>query len=450
MIKTLLKLGVLLVVALGLSPIVVASTNEPCASIESRLRIGPFYERRIMSDGGHFYALRPFYAHSSDSEEREDVTDAVWPLATGHWDQTQFWWRCLLAFGNDLNVDDENAGYECGVFPFWLNGRSREGEDYWSLFPIYGHVPKFMMFMSDIDFILFPCYLKYNVVGRERRYYLFPFIGREDDEQLQTHTSIFQFFGEKENRMSSSRFILWPFWTEKVYKDATRNPGQSWMFFPAVGHVAREKEEQWLTLPPFFSWAKTDKRERWHMPWPFVQVDNSDSERKRVFWPFYSQALGEERTFYSAGWFLFSYEDMRMKKQRYERTRFFPFYAHETRYAKNDKGEEVEKEDYLRVWPFVTRQRTPDYFHWRTLELNPIRSAGGIDRNWAPFWTFYAHNETANETEHDGLWGILNFRVFKGSATNQPPSGLLLPVNKPVSTATPGDGVVEELEGLLR
>jgi len=428
----------------------IASTNEPLPQIASRLRIGPFYERRIMTDGGHFYALRPFYAHGSDAEEREDVTDVVWPLATGHWNQTQFWWRCLVGFGNDLNVDDENAGYEVGVFPFWLNGRTREGEDYWSLFPIYGHVPKFMMFMSDIDFILFPCYLKYNVVGRERRYYLFPFIGREDDEQLDTHTSILPFFGEKENKLFSSTYLFWPFWTDTVYKETTRNPGESWMLFPVVGHVDREKEEQWMALPPFFSWAKTDKRERWHAPWPFIQVDNSDRERKRVFWPFYSQALGEERTFYSAGWFLFSYEDVRMEKQRYERTRFFPFYAHETRYGKNDKGEEVEKEDYLRVWPFVTRQRTPDYFHWRTLELNPIRSAGGIERNWSPFWTFYARNETAEETEHDGLWGILNFRISKGSETKRPSAAVLLPVNKPSTNTVPVGGVEEELEGLLR
>ncbi len=450
MIKTFLQGVVLLVVALTLSPRVSASTNETSAHIVSRLRIGPFYERSIMSDGGHRYALRPFYAHSSDSEERDDVTDAVWPLATGHWSQTQFWWRCLLAFGNDLNVDDEKSGYECGLFPILLNGRSREGEDYWSLFPIYGHVPRFMMFMSDIDFILFPCYLKYNVVGRERRYYLFPFIGREDDEQLETHTSILPFFGEKENRMSSSTYLFWPFWTDTVYKETTRNPGESWMLFPVVGHVAREKEEQWMVLSPFFSWAKTDKRERWHMPWPFIQIDNSDRERKRVFWPFYSQALGEERTFYSGGWFLFSYEDVRMEKQRYERTRLFPFYTHETRYGQNSKGEEVEKEDYLRMWPFFTRQRTPDYFHWRTLEFNPIRFAGGIERNWAPFWTFYARNETAEELEHDGLWGILNFRSRKGAETNQPPARVLLPVNKPASTAAPLVGFEEELEGLLR
>jgi hypothetical protein len=450
MTKLLLSLVLFTGIALGGVSQGFASTNEPLPRIESRLRILPFYERRIMSDGGHFYALRPFYSHSSDAEEREDVTDVVWPLGTGHWNQEQFWWRGLLAFGNDLNGADENAGYECGVFPFWLNGRTREGEDYWSLFPLYGHVPKFLMVMSDIDFILFPCYLKYNVVGRERRYYLFPFIGREDDEQLETHTSILPFFGEKENKLFSSTFLFWPFWTDTVYKETTRNPGESWMLFPVVGHVAREKEEQWMVLPPFFSWAKTDKRERWHAPWPFIQVDNSDRERKRVFWPFYSQALGEERTYYSAGWFLFSYEDVRMEKQRYERTRVFPFYAHETRYAKNDKGEDVEQEDYLRVWPFVTRQRTPDYFHWRTLELNPIRSAGGIERNWAPFWTFYARNETATETEHDGLWGILNFRIFKGSETKQPPAGVLLPVNKPSTNTVPSVGVEEELEGLLR
>jgi hypothetical protein len=450
MIKPLLQLGILIVAVVGLVPATSAATNAPASRIVSRLRIGPFYERRIMDDGSHFYALRPFYSHSSDPEEREDVTDLVWPLATGHWNQTQFWWRCLLAFGNNVDLSDEDASYQRGLFPFWLNGRTREGEDYWALFPLYGHVPDFLMVMEDIDFVLFPCYLKYNVVGRERRYYLFPFIGREEDEEGLAHTSLFPFYGEKENRLASSSYLFWPFWTESVYKGASLNPGDSWMLFPAVGRVERQREKQWMILPPFFSWAKTDKRERWHMPWPFVQVDNSEKERKRVFWPFYSQALGEDRTFYSAGWFLFSYEHVRMDNQRFERTRLFPFYVHETRHVQDRDGHEVEVENYLRMWPFFTWQRTPDYSHLRTLELNPIRYAGGIERNWAPFWTVYERSQTAEETEHDALWGIFNFRYSNGSDTNVPPAGIILPVNKPLPGIKPLVGFEEELEGLLK
>ena len=222
------------------------------------------------------------------------------------------------------------------------------------------------------------------------------------------------------------------------------------MSFPFAGSVDREKEQQRRVLPPFFTWAKTDTRERWHIPWPFVKIDNSEIERKRIFWPFYGQSLGEDRAFYSGGWILFTYEDVRIDKQRFERTRLFPFYVHETRHAQDRDGREVEAENYLRMWPFFTWQRTPHYSHLRTLELNPIRYAGGIERNWAPFWTFYERSQTAEETEHDALWGILNLRYSNGSDTNTSPAGIILPVNKPSSGNKPLVGFEEELEGLLK
>jgi hypothetical protein len=186
------------------------------------------------------------------------------------------------------------------------------------------------------------------------------------------------------------------------------------------------------------------------MPWPFVKIDDSDTERKRIFWPFYGQALGEDRTYYSGGWILFTYEDMRLKGQRFERTRLFPFYAHETTYKNDSNGKEMERDNYLRLWPFFTWQRTPNYSHLRTLELNPIRYAGGIERNWAPFWTFYERSETAEEIEHDALWGILNLRYTNGTATEVSPRGLILPVHKPPVINKPITGIEEELEGLLK
>jgi hypothetical protein len=187
------------------------------------------------------------------------------------------------------------------------------------------------------------------------------------------------------------------------------------------------------------------------MPWPFLQIDNSDVERKRIFWPFYAQALGEDRTFYSAGWVLFTYEDIRLAGQRFERTRLFPFYVHETRYAKDRNGQELERDDYLRLWPLFTRQRTPRYSHLRTLELNPIRYAGGIERNWAPFWTFYERSETVEGVEHDALWGLISLiRYMSESATKKSPSGIILPVDKVPSNNSPMMGIGEELEGLLK
>jgi hypothetical protein len=68
----------------------------------------------------------------------------------------------------------------------------------------------------------------------------------------------------------------------------------------------------------------------------------------------------------------------------------------------------------LRVWPFFTRVRRPGVSHFRALELNPVRHSGGIERNWAPFWTLYERSSLGGVVEHDALWGIINFRVSAG------------------------------------
>jgi len=391
----------------GLAPCLAA--NEP-PRVESRFRLGPFYEQRVMSDGSSFTAVRPFYSRSVAAEGRETVTDSLWPLATFHRNDDQLWWRVLLAFGDDLDVRDAAAAWSFGVFPLWFQGRSRLGEDYWALFPVYGRVPHLWL-MEDLSFVLFPCYLRYEVAERERQYYLWPFVSRLEERPGERRTSVFPLYGYKDTPREQNRYVLWPFWVDTVYKETAPNPGSAWMLFPVAGQVAREHERQWLAVPPFISHALTRQEERWRLPWPFVQFQSSDTERSRMFWPIYGDSLSDDRRYFSGGWFLFSRENATLPNGRVERMRIFPFYVNESMYVKDKDGVEYEKENYLRVWPLFTRERTPGTSSFRTLELNPIRHVGGIERNWAPFWTFYTRSEQGGEVEHDALWGIINFRL---------------------------------------
>jgi hypothetical protein len=44
------------------------------------------------------------------------------------------------------------------------------------------------------------------------------------------------------------------------------------------------------------------------------------------------------------------------------------------------------------------------------LELNLIRYSGGVERNWAPFWTLYERTCTPDGTaRHDLLWGLIQW-----------------------------------------
>ena len=165
-----------------------------------------------------------------------------------------------------------------------------------------------------------------------------------------------------------------------------------------------------MVLPPFFSHAETDKEERWRMPWPFVETHRTPTSMKRSFWPLYGCTEGKDERRQYAAWPIYWRSSWESAKRRTERTRLFPFYASETTYQKDKDGLEYEAEQYTRVWPLYAREATPEDSRFRMLELNPIRHSGGIERNWAPFWTLYEREARAGRTPaHDVLWGILKW-----------------------------------------
>ncbi len=376
--------------------------------VVSQFRLGPLFEYRATRDGGTFWAVRPFYSRVNDPVSDTRVSDVVWPLGTFHRAQEQSWWRVLLAYGSDSDVNREDAAWKTALFPFYFQGRTRQGEDYWALFPVYGHLPHVLM-MDDIDFVLFPLYLDYEVNHVDRKYVLWPVFSRTGDEPGVQRTGVFPIYGRTQRRESQHLYAFWPFWTSAVY-GSPRNPGSSWLLFPLAGSVDRAKEQQWLFLPPFFSHATTDAAERWRMPWPLYETVTAKTSHKRSYWPFYGDMKSEDEQRGYAVWPLYDSYTLKKKGGREERSRFFPFYVKETLYANDPAGVEQVKETYTRVWPFYARETTPERTRLRALELSLIRYSGGIERNWAPFWTLYERTDQENAVVHDALWGLVRHR----------------------------------------
>ncbi len=398
--------------ALCLMPVIVAAAEsggqEP-DEVVSRFRLGPFFEYRATRQGGTFWALRPFYAKLSDPVSDTRVTDAVWPLATFHRDREQSWWRLLLAYGSDNDITREDSAWKAALFPLWFQGRSRQGEDYWALFPLYGHQPHFLL-MDDIDFFLFPLYLNYEVNGVERDYYLWPIFSRTGEQPGVKRTGVFPIYGETDKRgVEEHCYAFWPFWTSAVYSG--RNPGSSWMLFPLCGRVKREKEQQTLVLPPFFSKAETDAAVRWRLPWPFIETLTAPDVKKRSFWPLYGSVDRDDERRWYAAWPLIEHFDLSSRGGRTERSRFFPFYVDEKVYRKEPEQEEERLvASYRRIWPLYARETEEGKSRERVLAFSLIRYSGGIERNWAPFWTLYERTEQAGAGCHDALWGLLKYR----------------------------------------
>ena len=392
---------------------------------------GPFFEyrRAIGPDPSGeslearlrtFWAFRPFYSQvrAPETEER----DFLWPLGTCHRRKDVLWWRAFfLAYGDSR--DGEASSWSFNLFPLVFCGEDRHFGGYGGLFPIYGVHPHFLL-MDDWRFVLWPLWMDYSVKGTGHGAVLWPLVTWKSDDTATA--GLWPIFSHARRRESDHWYALWPIATWARYDEDrdTSGEGSSWMLWPVCGHVSRARETQWLFVPPFFSWTRTPHVRRWRLPWPFVDVELGTLRNRISVWPFYEHLNGfayantakdksdsankpEERT--RRYLWLFA-EDMELETGETLETRFsvFPFWTSERRYAKNPDGTRREIASFTRFWPFWRSESNRGLVRRRVLDLVPIRHAEGIDRNWAPFWTFWtSEGVEGGSTDHSLLWNII-------------------------------------------
>lgn len=351
-------------------------------------QIGPFYEQKQDAT-----ALRPLWATEGQT------TDVVWPLFTSHRD----WWR----FAYFTHYQTHQTGYQFEVIPlFWCG--STASENYWALFPLYGHHPHILM-MHDIDFALWPLWTRYSMPRGEARLttnaVLWPFLHWRNDGSW----GFWPLYVCNHQRESFHQTALWPIVTWAKYESDrdTGGAGSSWMVWPLLGRVAREREDQWLFLPPLFSVAKTRSRlatetnivqgVRYRLPWPLFVYEDTPSQTKLSIFQFYEKTT--IKTYADSlpaskitrfGWKLVElYPD---------ETRVFPLWV-----SRKD-------DSYFRLWPFWESAKGEDgATHARFLSLFPIRHVPAVDRNWAKFWTFYERTSYRAGTDHSLFWGLIRW-----------------------------------------
>ena len=373
----------------------------------------PFYQQDPARD---FYALRPFWSREAET------TDVLWPLFTSHRD----WWRFAF-FVHGQTAGD--GGYQFEIMPFWWNGREgrvREDEaeadatervppeadatervppvgdsTYWGLFPLYGRHPHILL-MYDWRFCLWPLWMQYRTPRpKESRWMtsnvvLFPFVHWRDDGSW----GFWPLYSFAHNRADDHTSVLWPIWNWKTClpdRD-TGGAGSAWMLWPLAGRVDRERERQWLFLPPLFSYAETKDGWRLRCPLPFVEVERLATRARTSVFPFYEHIENlryvdrrpdDELTRF--GW--------RLVELLPDETRVFPFWV-----SRKDGS-------YFRLWPFWESSVAADGTRrGRFLSLFPIRWVPAVDRNWAKFWTLYEREEGPGATtRHSLLWGLIRW-----------------------------------------
>ncbi len=402
------------------------SAEEPFSPVfgeppAKRFRIGPFYETRTEKDGTVSTMIRPFFSTLRNAENTARITETVWPLTRWVSNDNRRYGRVLNFSYSTDDVTDDDSVYSRIFFPFYAEGRTREGEDYWALFPFYGHMPTFLVLAHDVDFIMFPFYCAYTTGGASAirtRYYLFPFISTQTDhydrnaeEQRIDRWGFWPFYGSKSDGLVESNYVLWPFWVHAIY-DSPMRQGDAWLAFPFYGRVITNSEDSRMFIPPFIRYTKGEKQGMLRV-WPFYEDSWDTQQAYTSYWPFYGSRKYDEWSSWYSVWPLGAGMTRTDKKSKTEVTfsRFFPFYFRETRTRVDADGTRTKEFEYLRIWPFYSRQKKADGSHYlRTLELFPLRDSPSFERTFVPFWTLYEFQRYEDgSTDNYLLWGLLNW-----------------------------------------
>ncbi len=367
--------------------------------------LGPLLERSLGPTNQTLHAVRPLYAR-----EREATGwthhDLLYPLGTGSTLGNDTEWRVLVGWYQDYDTSNPASAWRLMVLPIYFQGRTREGDHYFAIFPIGGTIGDFL-FRDRIDFALFPLWMRSEVRGIETVNWLFPVFARTDDPRLR-QLRIFPFYGRTQRRdYYRKRFVLWPIWTDAVWTYRNSH-GRGFVFFPFYGRLQLSDQSSWMVFPPFFRHSWSAQLSSGFYPWPFVQVESGTRE-KFYLWPLFGYRAQAGYRYRFLLWPLIHQTRTDRGDRDLHTFKALPFVYHETeriRYP-DPSRKAPPPAGRFELWPLGAWDRPsagPERV--RVPDLWPGRNMPAIDRSWAPWWTLYRLDRRGPDADSEALWGF--------------------------------------------
>jgi hypothetical protein len=367
----------------------------------------PFYDN-VQTDEGSFFAVRPFY--SKTVVEEGQVRDFLWPLYSRKEFKNEktsraliFWWT------HNFEAGAESPRDRNWLLPFYFQGRDKNDEPYFALFPLGGTIREFLG-RDTISFVLFPLFGKSQINEVKTTSVLWPVYSHTRGDGIQ-RDRVFPIAGKSvlEGKYEK-RFLLWPFWNSAKYF-YPGDSGSSWILFPVCGRSKLDKESTWWVIPPFFRFTNGEREDRVLCPWPFFQKTKSESLDKLYVWPLWGRKqVGDgmiDRTFMI--WPLLWSEKFKQPHLSVTRKKALPFFFYEKQLLRepNRPPEEwAEVSKGWKIWPLMSWQRAGGMSRFRMLELWPVSNAAPLERNWTPLWTLYKRTGADGVIKKDILWSV--------------------------------------------
>jgi len=380
--------------------------------------LGPFLERNAVDDAA-LLAVRPIWSWF-ETPSGTTGWDVIWPLASGRTRGKETYGYVLTAIHTNNDRFTDNGRIRWWLVPIFFTGRSADGTRYVALFPLRGRV-RDIAGMDDVQFILFPLWLRTQRNETVSQSILWPIFGRTVGPRVRKWR-VFPLVGNARTPRRNQWFVLWPIghWVH-----TERGNGRfrgSGVFVLPLGGLYRERDEKeggrvrsvsWAVLWPFFSGTHEDGHRRLHLFWPVVQIEDrrsrSASMRKRWFWPLFGWKRRTDnrpealRNDWFALWPLVAGGTVGEGDCRRQSSLRVLLY-----WQRVSSGKDAGTHVYRHLWPVFKFVREGDRSEFRFLAIWPQRRFGPVDRNYAPLWTLFSVQRQGDACDTDVLWGLLH------------------------------------------
>ncbi|MBL9134824.1 MAG: hypothetical protein JNK85_03105 [Verrucomicrobiales bacterium] len=395
-------------------------TLEPGEGVEAA---GPFYYRQDR-ENETLWAVPPFISSAiSDDGERSQMF-IIPPLFSYRRYGEDRRWQVgqLLNRSNQERIED-GLIRRFNVFPFFFYQDSpNPANDYWGLMPIYGKLQG-RLFRDEVEFVLFPAWLKTRKGTMTTRNIAFPFIHFRDGPGL-NGWQFWPLVGHEHLEPSTrtniaddleivpghdKTFALWPMYFRNRLDLGTTNAGSVDAVLPLFYLERTPKRDHTSVMWPFFSWTDNHEEQfkQWNTPWPLVGFARGEGKTLNRVIPLFS--VGHTKTLEAQTYLWPIYRRRHQMTENFDRDRWqlgIVFYA-DLKELNKATGKTARRID---SWPLFSWTRDPDGN--RRLQVlsvvEPFRRGLGIERNWSPLWSIWRDERsgTSDARSQSLLWNL--------------------------------------------
>ncbi|MCC6414652.1 MAG: hypothetical protein IT582_01920 [Opitutaceae bacterium] len=402
----------------NLWPLLVEQTDATTGETTDRQILGPLIFSKTAPDGARYEGLRPLWLEHADAAAGREERSFLYPLYSWRRDTTTEAWTVF----NVINHSHAQTGASAfeprkfDVWPFWFSRDTGDpATSYRALLPIAGTI-KHRFGQDQIDWTLFPLYLRTEKSGMVTTATPWPFIKRITGDGHDGF-AVWPLFGRAEKPGAyRKRSWLWPliYKNELRLSDPVPTVMQGFLPFYTREQSAGAVSENFLW--PFFGYTRQTAPAAYHENrylWPLLVQGRGDQRHVNRWAPFYTHSIRKGVDKKWVLWPLIREETWTADGLAHEKQQLFWFiyWSHEQRSTTNPALPHAHKSHF---WPLFSAWDNGAGRHQGQFP-SPLGvffpTNDKVRALYEPLFALYRYDQRApDDVRHAFLWRAITWR----------------------------------------